>query len=106
MTLEFKREEEQSRIARKASDTLQEEYCKITNSVAEERKRNLMYIERAKTEFITEIVDMSLKVAKFDRVEKSLTRIMDRQKEIQTEVMLKLDEKFVTLKTEYQEAVS
>ena len=61
-----------SRIARKASDTLQEEYCKITNSVAEERKRNLSYIEKAKKEFITEIVDMGIKVSKFETIEKSL----------------------------------
>ena len=42
---EFERSEETSRIARRSSDKLQEEYCRIIHSVATERKRNLAYIE-------------------------------------------------------------
>lgn len=47
-----RKEEEYSRVARRAADNLQEEYCRIVHSVATEKQRNLMYIERAKKEFI------------------------------------------------------
>ena len=55
----FKREEEASRVARKTSDNLQEEYCRIVHSVATEKQRNMMYIEKAKREFVTEITAMN-----------------------------------------------
>jgi len=68
MTTEFRREEEYSRVARKAADNLQQEYCKIVHSVASEKQRNLMYIEKAKREFVSEVTNMSMKVAEIDKL--------------------------------------
>ena len=56
---------------RKAAEALKEEYCKIINSVASEKQRNLMYIEKAKRGFIEEINEMNLKVDKIDKVKGS-----------------------------------
>ena len=53
---DFRKEEEYMRVARKATDNLSEEYCRIVHSVASEKQRNLMYIEKAKKEFINELI--------------------------------------------------
>jgi hypothetical protein len=58
----FNREAEYSRIARKAADNLQEEYCRIVHSVATEKQRNLMFIERAKRELVADITAVNSKV--------------------------------------------
>lgn len=52
---EFTKSEELSRIARRSSEDLKEEYCRIVFSVAAERRRNLLYIEATKQEFMKEI---------------------------------------------------
>ena len=65
---DFKREAEFSRISRKASDNLQEEYCRMVQSVATEKQRNLMFIEKAKREFINEMDLMGRKVAEIDSI--------------------------------------
>ena len=66
LKMEFRREEEFSRIARKSTDTLQEEYCRMTSSVASEKQRNLALIERAKREFVTELTAMNVKVGNIE----------------------------------------
>lgn len=75
---EFRREEEFSRVSRKAADNLQEEYCRLVNSVASEKQRNLMYIERAKREFVTEITSMSYKVNEIDKIEQKVNVLAQR----------------------------
>lgn len=75
---EFRREEEFSRVSRKAADILQEEYCRLVNSVASEKQRNLMYIERAKREFVSEITNMSYKVNEIDKIEHRLKTLDQR----------------------------
>lgn len=72
LTKDVKREEEYSRIARKSADNLQEEYCRIVHSVATERQRNMMYIERAKREFVQEITIMNGKVDEIDVIRKEV----------------------------------
>ena len=52
---ETNREAEFSRISRKGYDNLQTEYCRIVHSVASEKQRNLMFIERAKRDFVAEM---------------------------------------------------
>ena len=76
LQVNFKKEEEQSRIARKCTDNLQEEYCKVVHSVASEKQRNLMFIEKAKREFVTELTNMNLQVREID-VAKQRIREMD-----------------------------
>ena len=44
-----------SRIARRSSEDLKEEYCRVVFSVAAERRRNLLYIEATKQEFMKDI---------------------------------------------------
>ena len=51
---------------RKTAEHLKEEYCRIVNSVASEKQRNLMYIEKAKRGFIEEINEMNIKVDKIE----------------------------------------
>ena len=50
--------------------------------MAEERKRNLLYIEKAKQEFIQEIIEMGVKVSKFETIQTGLSSIQQKQKEI------------------------
>lgn len=73
---DVKREEEYSRIARKSADSLQEEYCRIVHSVATEKQRNMMYIERAKREFVAEITVMKAKVEAIDGI-RSEVKVLD-----------------------------
>ena len=72
---EFARSEEASRIARKAADNLQEEYCRIIHSVATERKRNLQYIEKAKRDFIEDLTVMNTKVEQAQKLGDRLGQI-------------------------------
>jgi len=74
------REQEYSRIARRAADGLQDEYCKIIHAVATEKQRNLMYIEKAKREFVSEITVMG---AKLQAIEKTAARINELEKALE-----------------------
>ena len=58
---------------RRAAEALKDEYCKIINSVATEKQRNLMFIEKAKRGFIEEINEMNVKVNKIDLVKGSFS---------------------------------
>ena len=64
------REAEFSRVARKAADNLQSEYCRIVHSVASEKQRNLMFIERAKRDFVSEMTGMNCKLSEIDNLKK------------------------------------
>ena len=93
---DFRREEEFSRIARKSADVLQEEYCKLTSSVAKEKQRNLAMIERAKREFVTELTAMNVKVGNIDLLQKKVTEINTRV--IEKEKVMMVDVETVLLK--------
>ena len=75
---DFRKEEEYMRVARKVTDNLQEEYCKVVNAVASEKQRNLMYIEKAKREFIAELIAVNMKIADFAGVTKRVKAIEDK----------------------------
>ncbi len=68
LSTDFSREADYSRIARKTADNLQEEYCRIVHSVATEKQRNLMYIERAKRDFVSEIAEINMKVGEIGSI--------------------------------------
>lgn len=75
---EFKKEGEYMRVARKATDNLQDEYCRIVHSVASEKQRNLMYIEKAKREFISELIQVNIKMAEVENITKRLNMLEKR----------------------------
>lgn len=66
------------RVARKATDNLQDEYCRIVHSVASEKQRNLMYIEKAKREFISELIQVNIKMAEVENITKRLNMLEKR----------------------------
>ena len=84
------------RVARKATDNLQEEYCRIVHSVATEKQRNLMYIEKAKREFITELIQVNIKMAEVENIQKKLSllekRLQDKEHQINLSVDMKIQE--------------
>ena len=53
------------RVARKTTENLQDAYCSIAHSVTSEKQRNLMYIEKAKREFIRELIGVNIKISDF-----------------------------------------
>jgi len=63
---EFNNQNEAFRIASRSSDTLQESYCRLVDTVSQEKKRNLLYIAKAKNDFIKELTGMEHKVEKID----------------------------------------
>jgi len=83
----FNREAEYSRIARKAADNLQEEYCRIVHSVATEKQRNLMFIERAKRELVAEITTVNSKVSEIDSIKQLIKELDLRYQKNETEMM-------------------
>lgn len=85
---EFKKEEEQSRVARKCFDKLQDEYCRIVHSVVSEKQRNLMYIEKAKREFQHELTGMAQQVLEIDVAKKKITELDTRMREKEKQMQL------------------
>ena len=79
------------RVARKVTDNLQEEYCRIVHSVASEKQRNLMYIEHAKREFIDELISVNEQIGKFSGVAKRVKAIEDRLEVNEATLAQKLD---------------
>ena len=75
LRVEFKREEEYSRVARRAAEGLQEEYCRIIHSVASEKQRNMMFIEKAKRAFEEEILVMNVKVAEIAHLKELVNQV-------------------------------
>ena len=75
-------------MARKASDNLQEEYCRIVHSVATEKQRNMMYIEKAKRDFVTEITAMNQKVYSLEEVKKRLLDLDEKNQKARAEMNL------------------
>jgi hypothetical protein len=94
---QFERSEEYSRIARKASDNLQEEYCRIIHTVATERKRNLMYIEKAKGDFINDITHLSQKVKKCEELRDTVNKVKTDQLEIGKTLCSEMETKSLSL---------
>ena len=90
---DFKREEEYSRISRKAADNLQQEYCKIVHSVASEKQRNLMYIEKAKREFVNEVTEINFKVNQIDQIKQGMADLEKSFDEKQKELLLQVETK-------------
>ena len=93
LSQQFDRSEETSRIARKSSDKLQEEYCRIIHSVATERKRNLFYIEKAKQEFIVDLTAMSLKLQKAEALSSKIEKVKKDQIEVAKSLSVEVEQK-------------
>ena len=81
LRVEFRREEEYSRVARRAAEGLQEEYCRIIHSVASEKQRNMMFIEKAKRAFESEILVMNVKVAEIAQLKELVNQVTGNKEE-------------------------
>lgn len=79
MVQEFQKSEEISRISRRTSDDLKEEYCRVVFSVAAERKRNDLFIEATKREFEKDISDLNKKIATMDELDRRISELKELQ---------------------------
>lgn len=83
------------RVTRKTSENLKDSYCKVANSVASERQRNLMYIEKAKRGFVQELFTHDMKIKLIDSITKRLDVLENRFNKSEEENHLTIASKLV-----------
>ena len=92
LRVEFRREEEYSRVARRAAEGLQEEYCRIIHSVASEKQRNMMFIEKAKRAFESEILVMNVKVAEIAQLKELVNQVTGNKEEKDKQTLSRVEQ--------------